>query len=304
MMLIDDLSHLVLSYIAAIEKRGGRLSVEALNAYGQQPERIVFNDMYGGETGRGVLVTAQTSSVTDEPWISDESFGSFLERLRWIEVTDETVHLTSLGKAVLEEADSATDEGGSAIEVLIDPSNQFAYAQVMNRIAQVGESLVVDPYLNAETAIDLGQMESVKRVLTGNRNISKLRGRFGIIMRARADFEIRYMDQKSLHDRYVISNAGSVTVLGSSLNSIAHRQGVITPLDKMGSKFISEAYEELWQRASSLREESESTKTDTPATSEQPLSQARSPLSNKCAVRKSAAEDPLEPIYIHGALGG
>jgi len=264
-MLIDDLSHLVLAYIAAIENRRGQLSVEALNAYGQQPERIVYNEMYGGETGRGLLVTAQTS-VNDEPWISDETFGHFFERLHWIEVKEETVHLTSLGKAMLEAADSANGEGGSAIEVLIDPSNQFAYAQVMNRIAQVGEALVVDPYLNAEAAIDLGQMESVRRVLTGNRNISKLLGRFGIIMRARPDFEIRYVDQKSLHDRYVISNAGSVTVLGSSLNSIAHRQGVITPLDKMGSKFISDAYEELWRHACSLREESRSTKTNSPAT--------------------------------------
>lgn len=145
MMLIDDLSHLVLSYIAAMENRGGRQSVEALNAYGQQPERIVFNDMYGGETGRGLLVTARSSSANDEPWISDETFGHFLERLRWIEIGDETVHLTLLGKAVLEEANSANDEGGSAIEVLIDPTNQFAYAQVMNRIAQVGESLVAPP---------------------------------------------------------------------------------------------------------------------------------------------------------------
>lgn len=266
MILIDDLSHLVLAYIAAIGNRGGQLSVEALNAYGQQPERIVYNDMYGDETGRGLLLTAQTSSVKDEPWISDETFSHFFERLRWIEVRDEIVHLTSLGKAVLEAADSANDEDGSAIEVLIDPSNQFAYAQVMNRIAQVGEALVVDPYLNAETAIDLGQMESVRRVLTGDRNISKLRGRFGIIMRARPDFEIRYIDQKTLHDRYVISSAGSVTVLGSSLNSIAHRQGVITPLDKMGSKFISDAYEELWRHACSLTEESDSIKADSPAT--------------------------------------
>jgi hypothetical protein len=268
-MIIDDLSRLVLTYIAAVENRGGKLSVEALNAYGSQPERIIFNDMYAAQAGRGVLVAAQVSSESDEPWISDEAFDRFFSRLDWIEISDGAVHLTQLGKAVLEEANSANLESESAIEVLIDPSNQFAYAQVMNKIAQVGKSLVVDPYLNAETAIDLGQMETVRRVLTGDRNINKLRGRFGIIMRARPDFEIRYTEQKSLHDRYVISDAGAVTVLGSSLNSIAHRQGVITPLETVGSKFISEAYEELWRDASSLREVAESKKIDAPTTPKQ-----------------------------------
>ncbi|WP_454700009.1 hypothetical protein [Arthrobacter humicola] len=270
MMIIDDLSRLVLAYIAAVENRGGKLSMEALNAYGKQPERIIFNDMYAAQAGRGVLIGAQVSSENDEPWISDEAFDRFFSRLHWIEISDGKVHLTQLGRAVLEEANSANLESDSAIEVLIDPSNQFAYAQVMNKIAQIGESLVVDPYLNAETAIDLGQMDSVKRVLTGDRNINRLRGRFSIIMRARSDFEIRYMEQKALHDRYVISDEGTVTVLGSSLNSIAHRQGVITPLDTVGSKYISEAYEELWRHASSLKEVSESKKTDVPATSEQP----------------------------------
>lgn len=268
-MIIDELSHLVLTYIAAVENRGGKLSVEALNAYGAQPERIVFNDIYAAQAGRGVLVSAQVSSENDEPWISDEAFDRFFSRLHWIEISDGSVHLTQLGRAVLDEANSANLESDSAIEVLIDPSNQFAYARVMNKIAQVGESLVVDPYLNAETAIDLGQMETVKRVLTGDRDINKLRGRFSIIMRARPDFEIRYMKQKSLHDRYVISDAGAVTVLGSSLNSIAHRQGVITPLDTVGSRFISDAYEELWRHAASLKEMSETQKADVLAPSEQ-----------------------------------
>lgn len=269
MNILDDLSHLVLTYIAAVESRGGKLSVEALNAYGNQPERIIINEMYAAQAGRGVLTTAQVSSDNDEPWISDEGFDRFFSRLHWIEVTEGAVHLTQLGKAVLQAANSANLESDSTIEVLIDPSNQFAYAQVMNKIAQVGESLVVDPYLNAETAIDLAQIHTVKRVLTGNRNIHKLEGRFSIVMRSRPDFEIRYLEQKSLHDRYVISEAGSVTVLGSSLNSIAHRQGVITPLDTMGSKFISDAYEKLWRQASSLKELSESKETDAPATSEQ-----------------------------------
>lgn len=270
MKIIDDLSRLVLTYAAAVEKRGGKLSVEALNAYGTQPERIVFNDMYGAQAGRGVLVDAQVSSETDEPWVSDEPFDRFFARLQWIDVSDGTVRLTLLGRAVLEDASSAEVENGTAIEVLIDPSNQFAYAQVMNKIAQVGESLVVDPYLNAETAIDLGQMDSVKRVLTGDRNIHKLRGRFGIIVRSRPDFEIRYTTQKSLHDRYVISGSGSVHVMGSSLNSIANRQGVITPLEALGSKFISEAYEELWRTASPLSDEIESRKVHVPEDKENP----------------------------------
>lgn len=252
MKIIDDISRLVLAYIAAVEKRGGRLSVEALNAYGDQPERIEFNDMYGVQAGRGVLVTAQISREDDEPWVGDERFDRFFARLHWIDVNDEIVTLTQLGRAVLAEASSPEVEEGSAIEVLIDPSSQFAYAQVMNKIAQVGECLVVDPYLNAESAIDLGQMDSVTRVLTGDRNIKKLRGQFGIIMRARPDFEIRYAEQGTLHDRYVIPLEGKVHVLGSSLNSIAHRQGVITSLEHLGSQFISEAYEEIWRDASRL----------------------------------------------------
>jgi hypothetical protein len=253
--IIDDLSHLVLAYIAAVERRGGKLSVAALNAYGTQPERIVFDEMHGVEAGRGLLVRAQVSSANDEPWVSDEPFDRLFARLHWIVVTEETVSLTELGKAVLQDANSPQPEAGSAIDVLIDPNNQFAYAQVMNKIGQIGECLVVDPYLNPETAVDLGQMLTVTRVLTGDRSISRLRGQFGLIMRARPDFEIRYVDQKILHDRYVIPRVGSVRVLGSSLNSIAQRQGVITPLESRGSQYISDAYEKMWGGASSLKNE-------------------------------------------------
>lgn len=59
-------------------------------------------------------------------------------------------------------------------------------------------------------------------------------------------------------------------MMGSSLNSIANRQGVITPLEALGSKFISEAYEELWRTASPLSDEIESRKAKVPADKENP----------------------------------
>ncbi|WP_171059226.1 hypothetical protein [Arthrobacter crystallopoietes] len=253
--IIDDLSHLVLAYLEVVEKHGCKLSVAALNAYGTQPERVIYNEMHGVEAGRGSLIKAIISSADDEPWVSDEPFDRFFSRLHWIEVKDEMVSLTQLGKAVLQEANSPRTEGDSAIDVLIDPNNQFAYMHVMNKIGQVGECLVIDPYLDAETAVDLGQMPTVTRVLTGDGKISKLRGRFGLVMRARPDFEIRYIDRKILHDRYVVPKAGPVLVLGSSLNSIARRQGVITPLEPLGSAYISEAYEKMWGEANGLTDE-------------------------------------------------
>lgn len=68
--------------------------------------------------------------------------------------------------------------GGHALTWTVDRRSKVSYAQqlvcsteVMNKIAQVRQCLAVDPNLNAETAIDLGQIELVKRALTGDHNI-------------------------------------------------------------------------------------------------------------------------------------
>lgn len=103
----------------------------------------------------------------------------YLCRLMWLSRRAGRVEITPLGKAVLREANTPVpdSDAGSTVEVILDPTNPFAYAQLMAKISELEGCLIVDPYLDQEQLLVTATIQNVTRVLTGTKG-SRQRRRY------------------------------------------------------------------------------------------------------------------------------
>lgn len=244
MEIVGESAHRVLTYIEAMNRQGCPLTRAQVDAYaeGWNPIRTITG-MSAFRLSLEDLNSMDADTVT-------ETMAAYLLRLGWVKLDD--VHFitpTRLGLAVLREANSPkpASDAESTLEVVIDPSNPFAYAQLMAKITSLGVCLIVDPYLDEQQLLTLAGFPNVTRILTGDKNLKAKGPVFGLVLQAAPHLEVRSVKQGELHDRFAIPAQGSVYMLGSSLNSIAKRFGVATTLEESSSRLISDNYETTWK---------------------------------------------------------
>lgn len=256
MEIIGETAHRLLTYVEAVTRQGHVLTVEELSAYedGWEP-KVTFspNGQFAGMIAalQQLSRAASASMGTSDAGTERESFIDFLGRVRWLRVSDGTVEITSLGKAVLREANAPLppSDVGSTLEVVIDPNDPFAYAQLVSRISGFDECLIVDPYLDLDQLMMLSSVSSVNRILTSNKRSKTNVPVFAVALGVAPHLELRMAEEKLLHDRIVIPAEGSALMLGSSLASITRRFGVATPLEETSSRLIRDEYNKIWDSA-------------------------------------------------------
>lgn len=231
-----------MAYIEAMNRQGSPVTVEQVEAYadGWSPVRTLT----GFAAYRAYL------DEVDEPVM--EKMTSYLLRLGWAEADKgRAMVLTRLGLAVLREANSPHpgSDADSTLEVVIDPSNPFAYAQLMSKIGSFDQCMIVDPYLDQDQLLRLATFTTVTRILTSNRRAKSNTPMFATVLASAPHLELRMAEEKTLHDRIVIPSRGSALMLGSSLNAITRRFGVATPIEETSSRLIREHYDEVWLKA-------------------------------------------------------
>lgn len=248
MELVSEDVHRTLTYLAAVGRKGAQLSIGQLQKFAASPQPFPART-------RNVLADYAARSLTAffEQAQPGETTTAFLQRVEWIELSSGSVRLTQLGVAVLEHADrpALVDPADEPMSVTIDPDDPLAYARIFHLLAGHGPGLLVDPYLKFDGLADIMQISSIDRVLTSN---DDGRNRLGIFARALgASTEppaLRTLDRSQLHDRFFIPDDGPVYTLGSSLNSITKRPGVVTPIaDAAAAGAIRAAYADLWSQA-------------------------------------------------------
>lgn len=241
----------MLTYLAAVNRKGAPITIEQLEAFAVAPRP------------RGPVVTnwvtrdvVRSISAMFEQVSPGEKMTSFLARVEWIEIQRGNVHLTPLGRAVLEEADRPVlaDAADEPLSVTIDPDDPLAYTRIFHLLSGRGAGLLVDPYLKFEGLVDVMEISSIDRVLTSG---DDGRNRLAIFARALGASTtppvLKTIDRARLHDRFFIPEEGPVYALGSSLNSIARRPGVVTPIaDDAASAAVRKAYAKLWREASEV----------------------------------------------------
>ena len=252
MEIIGESAHRLLAYVEAVTRQGHALTPEELSAYahGWAPKTTLHMPSKGGppvlEEWAGTTKWSLGEVVSER-----ESYVEYLKRVRWVKISDGLVEITPLGKAVLREANAPLppSDVGSTLEVVIDPNNPFAYAQLVSRISGFNECLIVDPYLDLDQLMMLSNVSSVTRVLTSNKNSKTNVPVFAVALGVAPHLELRMAEQKLLHDRIVIPAEGSALMLGSSLASITRRFGVATPLEETSSRLIRTEYNKIWESA-------------------------------------------------------
>jgi len=255
MEIIGEKAHRMLAYVEAVRRQGYALGTAEFIAYAEQWDQKVT---IAGVDGELMQAMAQMKSATAaflgtgrrqvEPMID------YLLRVRWISETDAKIGITPLGKAVLREANAPLpgSDTASTLEVIIDPSSPFAYAQLMAKISGLAECLIIDPYLDEQQLLTLAGFPNVTRILTGDKYLTSKAPLFSLALQAAPHLEVRTVQQGDLHDRFAIPAEGSAYMLGSSLGSIAKRFGVATTLEESSSRLISANYESIWKRGKSI----------------------------------------------------
>lgn len=259
MEIIGENAHRLLAYVEAVTRQGHALTPEELSAYADawQPKISTHSGLNAGPKGmldewhrsmRASFLFLQASAER-EPYVE------YLVRVRWLKFSDGFVEITSLGKAVLREANAPLppSDVGSTLEVVIDPDDPFAYAQLVSRISGFTDCMIVDPYLDLDQFITLSGISSVTKILTSNKNSKSMAPVFVAGLAAVPHLELRMAEQKLLHDRIVIPSEGNALMLGSSLNSITRRFGVATPLEETSSRLIRDEYNKIWKSSKPLQ---------------------------------------------------
>lgn len=244
MELISERVHISLAYLAAVNRAGAKISLEQFEVFAAKP-----NPAGRRVSALGIGSWVESLAAIYETVEGAETIGQFVLRVGWAE-GNETVSITALGKAVLAEAarPPKLDPSDEPLTVTIDPADPLAYTRIFHLISSHGGGLLVDRYLTLEGLADIIDLSSVDRVLTGD---DPKKNRLKIFSHAlSASTEppaVHTVPGPRLHDRFFIPDEGPIYVLGSSLNSISSRPGVVTPIsDPTASQALRDAYEALW----------------------------------------------------------
>ncbi|MFH9892317.1 hypothetical protein ACH4OQ_19940 [Streptomyces luteogriseus] len=242
-----------LRYIDLVAGQGQKLSPAEIDAYAQStpPRDARRSDPLGMATLRSLLGDGE---IIRDP----EPVANYLLKVCWIEPVDGGIRLTKIGKAMLSASgQQVADHEASdpeVADVALDPQDPLVYVQLTRRLQRAGAGLLVDAYFKAESLVWLIESTTLRRVLISSRHPKSERDRQRIAV-ARAtvpngsDVEVRHTDNPGLHDRCVVSETGSVQLLGSSVTGVGkHLTAVITPADDIAQVY-RQKYEALWKDA-------------------------------------------------------
>lgn len=170
-----------------------------------------------------------------------ESPVEHMESIGWVRAVNGAAKLTDLGQALLRAAD--TEDQSQSQVVVLDNENPLAYASLVAELSDVGDALLIDPYLDVEHLIDLEKYTGINRTLISARHSESKRGtRIKMLQEKRSDdgIEVRVADE--LHDRIVVSEDGKVWTLGMSLNGVTQQKSitVLTPLPDRAAEVLAD----------------------------------------------------------------
>lgn len=271
MVVADSTAHRALLYLSAIQRQGYLMTVDEFRAYVARPSRdpgraAVRRTEYAGTTAvaqilrqhqewsRRLVESLGPREVTVDQGTPGEGVVEWLTRLKWITEIDGRLRITQLGEAVVSHLEAAEQHDSGPVSIKLDRGDDFALARVIGQIADVGESLLVDPYFSFENLVHLFEATQVRGVLTGTQDKKKLASLQVALagLPLERDFEIRKSDV--FHDRFVVPLAGPVWMLGTSLNGIGNRFSVMVQIDDpvLASSIRSEV-EKAWEAAETVR---------------------------------------------------
>lgn len=189
------------------------------------------------------------------PPIPAESFIDHLVRLEWLDQDErKSLGVTPLGRALMRSAEyDESDSEALEVEVL-NSNDEMAYPSFVRRLAEMGDALLIDPYLRLEQLLVVKAYTTVSRVLISARIKQEERAAMAVLVSSGGDHEIelRVAGNGVLHDRMIVGR-DSVLTIGTSINTIGRQHPtVLTPLPEVAADVFREHAEGWWDEADFL----------------------------------------------------
>lgn len=185
-----------------------------------------------------------------------ETSTEHLLRLGWLRLVaaeSDRVRLTPLGLALLRSAELDEEEAEQASVVVLGSNDALAYPSLIGHLAELGEGLLVDPYLRLEQLAQLVTHTRLDRLLVSNKDKSALAraAQIGVYLASsEVPRPVEVRASPDLHDRVVVADEGTIHTIGSSLNAIGRGSAtVFTPLPAAAADALRDVYEQLWADA-------------------------------------------------------
>jgi hypothetical protein len=250
-----------------------------LNGQGIDPSREDIDRFACNSAPRGSRRVFSAAALVDpdEPALATEPaepVTDYMLIVGWAEASNDHVHLTMLGHAVLRGLDLDAPLGASAdrndvvTDVTLEPTDALALVRLTRVMASAGAGLLADPYFKAEQVQLITETTSLRRILVSSKTVEKSAKRaeseqalIALALRTvpgASDLEVRSTDSREFHDRCVLAADGRVYLIGSSVNGIGkHLTAVITAPGDV-AQFYRTKYEGFWAAASPIRLQSPS----------------------------------------------
>ncbi|UOX91341.1 hypothetical protein MUY14_12200 [Amycolatopsis sp. FBCC-B4732] len=195
--------------------------------------------------------------IPDEygPDVPAESFVQHLIRLGWIDQDDQGgLGLTPLGRALLRSEDASEGESDAYDVVVLDAQNELSYPVFIQRLAEAGEAILIDPYLRIEQLLAIRAYTSISRVLVSSQLRREDRAAMAVLIESGTGrpIELRMADHGVLHDRMVIGTNSAFTI-GTSINTIGKQHPtILTPLPVVAADVMRTHVDKWWNEAQTI----------------------------------------------------
>lgn len=187
-----------------------------------------------------------------------ESVTAFLQRMEWAATDSDGLTLTTLGRAFLlglarELAAMEADEATPTV-VVLEPGSPLSSVELTQALAEAGAGMLVDPYFRPEQVQWIVTTTKVARVLMRDPRAGAGPHAVALGHTVGAErLEIRATGDRELHDRCVLSEDGSVTLIGTSINGVGRHLTTLVPLAAGDAKSYRDRLEGLYEAASVIQ---------------------------------------------------
>lgn len=189
------------------------------------------------------------------PDIPPESFVQHLIRLGWMDKNDQGgLSLTPLGRALLRSEDATESQSDAYDVVLLDAQSELSYPVFVQRLAEVGEAILIDPYLRIEQLLAIRAYTSISRVLVSSQLRREERAGMAVLIESGTGrpIELRMANHGVLHDRMVIGDSSAFTI-GTSINTIGKQHPtILTPLPATAADAMRTHVDKWWSEAQTI----------------------------------------------------
>lgn len=186
------------------------------------------------------------------PDVPAEKFADHLIRLGWVERDSHGgLALTPLGRSLLRSAEASENESGAYDVVVLDANNELSYPILVQKLAEVGDAILIDPYLRVDQLLAVRAYTTVSRVLVSNQLSQEDRIAMAVLVENSTDqlLELRMADRGVLHDRMVLGERHAFTI-GTSINTVGKQHPtVLTPLPEVAADAMRRHAHKWWNDA-------------------------------------------------------